>query len=759
MTGNTVDLTNNNLFVKLKNISAIILAWSSHTNNKTVLTMTNSNTLTISIHLIGRDLSADIDLKRTKLFSKLSQVCSLANEHLHNTPIWGSGGDGVVFVVKECNDADDCDDDYDAWQNNLREKLEGPKMKDESIPHLRSVYGYGNDINEAWRVVSYMLELSTILTLKSLHVAIECLDQDGQLLLIEAAENLPEWVDEDVSQGGVGGPMGCVNRCWIVDGAVRLIPPTSNNDDGQLNVHLERGEALEMLGVCINSDEFVLDAIQNSIEARIDRTDYTLPERNQCINVKEECDVSKRDSHYHTTAAALPASVAHFVQNHLYLVPFLVDSFCNRAPQYLYTNNATSSKNYNGCNQQSVNETSYLSDEATKNALNRESHDQNSQQSNNTNTNTNTKQSVSKAELGHDNFKYEQIVLIPITMTRTTYAELITGRGVVPSFPTPKEYRSVELNRFQRHIFQKPGEQRVWRRAVDVGVRLCAGLDWILNSYTFGNSFIEDEHQEACPYTRPGVSSKVMYQSGMRNALSWVREKFCDASFPHLREWEVDDDMWMEVKSLDDLEDEMRKLSSTKVQPTKRSRRITRRSRRGLAPHESQSLGNADETAVGIDRPSQDVQALHNMMNGFKGFIEGEGDLGGAVTHKPAHTSPMTTMVEEVNINPRLFLDILQSKLLDSKSAPETMPNGGQDVSISKFFFRQDLEEESDSDESIANDTSESREGLGTHLEDSAEFEMISNLLQSLEGEGGNSGPVTNILREMGISIPRLERE
>ena len=106
--------------------------------------------------------------------------------------------------------------------------------------------------------------------------------------------------------------MGCVNRCWIVDGAVRLIPPSLNVDDGKLNdVYLGRREALELLGACINSDdEFVLDAIQNAIEARIDRTDYTLPKRNQCSSsVDEECDVSKRESHYHIAAAALPASV------------------------------------------------------------------------------------------------------------------------------------------------------------------------------------------------------------------------------------------------------------------------------------------------------------------------------------------------------------------------------------------------------------------------------------------------------------------
>lgn len=39
---------------------------------------------------------------------------------------------------------------------------------------------------------------------------------------------------------------------------------------------------------------------------------------------------------------------------------------------------------------------------------------------------------------------------------------------------------------------------------------------------------------------------------------------------------------------------------------------------------------------------------------------------------------------------------------------------------------------------------------------DSVDFDMISNLLISLETEGDNSGPVTTMLRELGIRLPRL---
>ena len=53
-----------------------------------------------------------------------------------------------------------------------------------------------------------------------------------------------------------------------------------------------------------------------------------------------------------------------------------------------------------------------------------------------------------------------------------------------------------------------------------------------------------------------------------------------------------------------------------------------------------------------------------------------------------------------------------------------------------------------------------SLENLGAQADhndaDSADYAMLSNFLKSLEAEGTQPGPVTNILREMGICPPRL---
>ena len=720
--------------------------------------------------MIEHDLSTDSDTERAELYTKLSQACHLANILLQNKcGLWSSGGDGLVFGV-HCADLPPNDsDESNHWQDYLHDVAEGTKSKDEAIPHLRAEYRYGNDINDAWRAISYMFELSELLFSQGVLCAIKCLDQDGELLLIEAAEVLPEWVDDEVSQGGVGGPRGCVNRCWIVDGRVRLIPPkidTAYISKHINDVQLVKRDALQLLRKCIGCNNFIVDDVQNAIKARIERTDYTIRKRKKCKILvvdkdknREEYNGSISIPHFHTTAAALPARLAYFFKNHQYLIPFCVDSFCTCAPGYLdqereesMVESAASDRRYSDS----------VRFKSQKSVQNEES--------------THNISQKPKQNLGHY-YSYEQIVILPITMTRTTYAELITGRGVIPSFPTPKKYRSVELNRFQRQLHQMSGQSNVWKRAVEVGVRLCAGLEWTLNyankspveeelllqtiseterrvrihwcridaeartktSFLIGNksdgnktSWIDDvwktgpnnsdkilsnavqsmskclvfnpelsrpPHEVPCPYSRYGISLSDIVQSGLQQSLKWVNKEFTDISFPFPKECDIDDDVWMEVNSLEELENEMKKLSSTKdqTQISKNPRRITRRSRRNLSH-------NSDYDDTKCDQ-SQDMESLNNIIHGFKTLFEGESEVGGVVTRNTATSprqnvdTPQQAMLQEVTIDPRQCLHILQTKLIDktNKEGHENMIH--EDNDISNFFFEEDLKDsESDDD-------------------------------------------------------------
>ena len=105
-------------------------------------------------------------------------------------------------------------------------------------------------------------------------------------------------------------------------------------------------------------------------------------------------------------------------------------------------------------------------------------------------------------------FPYEEIVLCPIIFT--TYQLLRNWSLVGVScrhLPVPTAYRSVELNRFQRQLRQsafvcddqladdclKRRTRNPFHRAVDVGIRLCAGLDWILSNTGGQDTIVREE--------------------------------------------------------------------------------------------------------------------------------------------------------------------------------------------------------------------------------------------------------------------------
>ena len=81
---------------------------------------------------------------------------------------------------------------------------------DPSIQCVSGSTSFGDNIEDEWFIVYILFELSK----KFPDVAIRTIDSDGQFLLVEAAAEIPDWIDPDNS----------VNRVWIKNGVLHIIP-------------------------------------------------------------------------------------------------------------------------------------------------------------------------------------------------------------------------------------------------------------------------------------------------------------------------------------------------------------------------------------------------------------------------------------------------------------------------------------------------------------------------------------------------------
>ena len=118
---------------------------------------------------------------------------------------WISGGDGPVFGIHVSPGAsrDPCDQEHDSQTT---------KPGTFVIPHLRAIGRYGVCVNDEWCLIGLVLDFLENFAGNSIMpygIAVECWDMDdGQILLIEGAPFIPQWIDAIE-------PDQCSHRCWI----------------------------------------------------------------------------------------------------------------------------------------------------------------------------------------------------------------------------------------------------------------------------------------------------------------------------------------------------------------------------------------------------------------------------------------------------------------------------------------------------------------------------------------------------------------
>ncbi|CAO0792572.1 unnamed protein product [Mucor circinelloides] len=128
--------------------------------------------------------------------------------------------------------------------------------QDPSYPFLFGASRFGDCVNDEWFIVYILKTLSTLIP-KSV---ISLVDNDGDVLLIEAALDIPAWLDPSNSQ----------NRVYLYNGQVHIIPlPTSPADILQATSGpLMRQKAIDLIR-SNSKNTLASSAIQQSIMDRI----------------------------------------------------------------------------------------------------------------------------------------------------------------------------------------------------------------------------------------------------------------------------------------------------------------------------------------------------------------------------------------------------------------------------------------------------------------------------------------------------------
>lgn len=156
-------------------------------------------------------------------------------------------------------------------------------------------FNYGDNIEDEWFVVYLLMKLSK--EFPSISICIN--DADGEFLLVEAADYIPQWIGPDNSE----------NRVWIRNNNIHIIPLDergSNKHGGGINLF----SALECMKRSPSS--FIAEKkVQKCIQFR---TTGVYPAK---IHAME-----------HISTCIIPRRIAHILNSHPQLISVAVDSFC-----------------------------------------------------------------------------------------------------------------------------------------------------------------------------------------------------------------------------------------------------------------------------------------------------------------------------------------------------------------------------------------------------------------------------------------------
>lgn len=154
---------------------------------------------------------------------------------------------------------------------------------------------YGDNIDDEWFIVYMFLQLSSEIP----HLNISIIDNDGEFLLIEASDHIPQWIT----------PENCSNRVWLRNGKLNIIPLEESSCKTTEN------------GILLLAALNYMNTPNNTSVCNISAQNCILNRTNQYPN--------KIKAAYHNTVCIVPIHVAFILQSHPNIISDVLACFCN----------------------------------------------------------------------------------------------------------------------------------------------------------------------------------------------------------------------------------------------------------------------------------------------------------------------------------------------------------------------------------------------------------------------------------------------
>ncbi|KAG0146512.1 hypothetical protein CROQUDRAFT_657324 [Cronartium quercuum f. sp. fusiforme G11] len=154
------------------------------------------------------------------------------------------------------------------WHHSKLPKFEPSKNFD----FLSGKLKYGNSIQDEWFLVWCLYNISQ----KFNNTLIQISDDDGEFLIIEAANHLPNWLTPELAQG----------RVWIKSGSLHLIPIKHPLTKDYINTPLPISNALSILRNESLTTTIANSSINDIINKRLQNSNPEQLTQNHLFNIK-----------------------------------------------------------------------------------------------------------------------------------------------------------------------------------------------------------------------------------------------------------------------------------------------------------------------------------------------------------------------------------------------------------------------------------------------------------------------------------------